>query len=286
MIAVGQWLEATSVPVIGLLTFLAMVGAAFVGAVARRHREKRRTRDDEEGVDSRDGYVVSAVLGLLALLLGFTFSLAVDRYETRRSLVLQEANAISTSYLYAQLLEEPHRSRMSGLLLAYAENRVELGRTEPSRAEPLLARSDAIALDLWAATTAAFDSVRDTAFANGLPRAVGQVIDLDTARKAARHARVPIVVFVVLLIYVIVTAGMLGYVRAASRRVVAVGFLFALKVMSLMLILDIDRPHSGGIRESQEPITAVRDTLRSQPPGSFDRWREAETREDADRSPA
>ena len=79
MVAVGQWLEATPVLVIGLLTFLAMVGAAFIGALARRHREKARTRDGEQGDDSRDGYVVSAVLGLLALLLGFTCSLAVYR---------------------------------------------------------------------------------------------------------------------------------------------------------------------------------------------------------------
>src|SRR5690606_40116101 len=79
LLAVGDWLEATPVPVIGLLTFLAMVAASFIGALARRHREQTRTRDGEQGDDSRDGYVVSAILGLLALLLGFTFSLAVDQ---------------------------------------------------------------------------------------------------------------------------------------------------------------------------------------------------------------
>jgi hypothetical protein len=272
MTAIGQWLEATPVPVLGLLTFLAMVGAAFIGSLARRHREKVRTRE-ENGEDSRDGYVVSAVLGLLALLLGFTFSLAVDRFEARRTLVLQEANAISTSYLYAQLLEEPHRSRLSGLLLAYTENRVKLGYSDAAGAAPLLARNDALLLDLWAATAAAFDSVKGTAFANAIPQVISQVTDLDAARKAARHARVPTVVFVVLLVYVIVTAGMLGYVRAASRRVVAVGFLFALKVMSLMLILDIDRPSGGGVRESQEPMVTLLTTLQSQPPNAFDRWR-------------
>lgn len=211
--------------------------------------------------------------GLLALLLGFTFSLAVDRYETRRTLVLQEANAISTSYLYAQLLEEPHRSRLSGILLAYTENRVELGHTDQGRAAPLLAKNDALLIELWTATAAAFDSVRNTAFSSSVPQVISQVTDLDTARKAARHARVPTIVFVVLLIYVVVTAGMLGYVRAASRRVLAVGLLFALKVMSLMLILDIDRPSGGGVRESQAPMTALLDTLRTQTPATFDGWR-------------
>jgi len=197
----------------------------------------------------------------------------VDRFETRRTLVLEEANAIGTSYLYAQLLEEPHRSRMSGLLLAYTENRVELGHTDRDNAAPLLARNDALLVQLWAATAAAFDSVRTTAFSDSLPQVMGEVTDLDAARKAARHARVPTVVFVVLLIYVIVTAGMLGYVQAASRRVVAVGLLFALKVMSLMLIMDIDRPNGGGVRESQEPMRTLLVTLRNQPPDVFDRWR-------------
>jgi hypothetical protein len=99
------------------------------------------------------------------------------------------------------------------------------------------------------------------------------MIDLDAARKGARLARVPAVVFVVLVIYVVMTAGMLGYVRAASQSLVAVGLLFALMTMSLMLILDIDRPAGGGIRESQAPMVTLRDTLRTQPPGAFDRWR-------------
>ncbi|MCK9540917.1 MAG: hypothetical protein M0R03_02675 [Novosphingobium sp.] len=273
MMAIEQWLEATPVIVIGALTFLLMIAAAFSGSLARGRLKKVKSGDSQDGGDSRDAYVVSAVLGLLALLLGFTFSLAIDRFEARRTLVLQEANAIGTSYLYAQLLDEPHRSRMSGILRVYAENRVDLGKASSKAAGPLLVKNDRLLVELWSATAAAFDGVKATPFAAAVPQVVSEVIDLDTKRKAARHARVPNVVFVMLMIYVIVTAGMLGYVRAVSHRVVAVGFLFVLKVMSLMLILDIDRPDGGGIRESQEPLVTLRDTLRQQPPDSFDRWR-------------
>ncbi|WP_225212174.1 hypothetical protein [Brevundimonas guildfordensis] len=77
----------------------------------------------------------------------------------------------------------------------------------------------------------------------------------------------------VLVIYVVVTAGMLGYVRVTSQGLAAAGFLFALVTMSLMLILDIDRPAGGAIRESQAPMVALSETLRTQPPGTFDRWR-------------
>lgn len=273
MMAVREWLEATPVLVVGLLTFLAMIGAAFVGSFARRPREKATAHDSDRKDGGPDGYVISAVLGLLALLLGFTFALAVDRFETRRVLVLQEANAIGTTYLHAQLLDEPHRSRMSGLLRDYTGNRVELATVAPEQKAQLFAKNDRLLVDLWSATAAAFDGVRSTAFSASLLQSVSHVIDLDAARKSARQARVPTVVFVVLVIYVVVTAGMLGYVRVASQGLVPVGFLFALMVMSLMLILDIDRPAGGGISESQEPMVILRDTLQAQPPGTFDRWR-------------
>lgn len=273
MIALGQWLETTPVFVLGLLIFLTMIGAATIGSIARRSRKVATARHGDDKDANSDGYVVSAVLGLLALLLGFTFALAVDRFETRRVLVLQEANAIGTTYLYAQVLDEPHRSRISGLLREYAGNRVELAAAEPEHKAKLFAENDRLLIDLWSATVAAHDSVRTTAFSASLLQSVSHVIDLDTARKSARQARVPTVVFVVLVAYVVVTAGMLGYVRAAPQGRVVVGFLFALMVMSLMLILDIDRPASGGIRESQEPLITLRETLRAQPPGTFDRWR-------------
>ncbi|WP_225212173.1 hypothetical protein [Brevundimonas guildfordensis] len=94
MVSLGQWLEATPVP--GLLIFMAMIAAAIGGSLARRSREKAGVRSSD-AKDNADGYIVSAVLGLPALLLGFTFALAVDRFETRRVLVLQEAKASAPS---------------------------------------------------------------------------------------------------------------------------------------------------------------------------------------------
>ncbi|RJF96413.1 hypothetical protein [Sphingomonas cavernae] len=271
MIAFGQWMENTPTLMLGVLLLLAMCLAAFIGYFGRRYRERRRTGDKDEG--SQEGYVVSAVLGLLALLLGFTFALAVDRFETRRSLVLQEANAIGTSYLRSQLLEDPHRSRMSGILLAYTENRVALGTAKPANTKSLLERNDRLLTDLWSATAAAFDSVSNKHFSSSLLDTVNEVIDLDASRKAARQVRVPAEVFVVLVIYVVVTAGVLGYVLIGSRGIVVAGFLFILMVMSLLLIMDIDRPALGGITEAQGPMIELRDALRKQPPGTFDRWR-------------
>jgi hypothetical protein len=244
---------------------------------ARRSREKRIVANSDGKDGGPDGYIVSAVLGLLALLLGFTFALAVDRFETRRVLVLEEANAIGTTYLYAQLLDEPHRSRMSALLRDYTGNRIALAAAAPRKKARLFAQNDRLLVDLWSATAAVFDDVKATAFSASLLQSVSHVIDLDTARKSAREARVPTVALMVLMIYVVVTAGMLGYVRVASQGLAAVALLFGLMAMSLMLILDIDRPVGGGITESQEPMVTLRDTLLTRTPRQFDRWRKPST---------
>lgn len=273
MQAIQDWLNSTPIVVLGILILLVMCGSAAAGYFLRK-RHNRRNVDAQDGDDlgGYEGYVVSAVLGLLALLLGFTFSLSVDRFETRRALVLQEANAIGTSYLRAQILAEPDRSRLSGILVRYTENRVALGLARPDEVAPLLETNDRLLVDLWAGTVAAFDGVRATDFSTSLLETVNEVIDLDASRKAGRQVRVPTEVFVVLLVYVTVTAGILGYVLV-SRGVIPSLVLFALLTMSLMLIIDIDRPTAGGVSEGQGPMIQLRDTLKQQPPSTFDRWR-------------
>lgn len=267
-----NWLNTTPIFLLGLLLLIAMLVAAGVGYWFRRWWKRSQSPEGTDG-SGQEGYIVSAVLGLLALLLGFTFALAVDRYETRRALVLQEANAIGTSYLRSQLLDEPHRSRMSGILLGYAENRVVLATAPPKEIPPLLARNDKMLTDLWSATNAAFDSVKHLDFSSSLLETVNEVIDLDESRKAGRQVRIPGEVFAVLFVYVIVTSGVLGFVMHVGRGAIASGILFVLLALSLMLIIDIDRPNAGGVNENQGPMIDLRNTLRKQPPGTFDRWR-------------
>ena len=102
-------LDATPIWLIGILVLGAMVLAGWAGrAFAYLRGDPDGKRPDVES------HIVSGVLGLLALLLGFTFAIAMDRYDTRRALVLAESNAIGTSYLRTQLLEQPHRRARLG----------------------------------------------------------------------------------------------------------------------------------------------------------------------------
>src|SRR5881394_263672 len=106
------WLSGLSPVALFFVVLTGMVLAGTAGHVIRRMqsaRERKYSGDVPREI-TQEGNIVGAYLGLLALLLAFTYSLSLSRYEQRRSLVTQEANAIGTAYLRAQLLDEPHRS--------------------------------------------------------------------------------------------------------------------------------------------------------------------------------
>ena len=271
------WVDGAPLLVLGVVVLVMMAAGLAVGVVFRRRHDGIQ-RPEAAPDDGQEGYVVSAVLGLLALLLGFTFALAVDRFETRRALVLEEANAIGTAYLRTQLLPEPHRARISGLLVDYTENRVALGRTTAAQNPQLLVNNDRLVTDLWAATAAGFQSVKGLDFSSAYLDSMNTLIDLDTSRKAAQTVHVPTEVFIVLMIYLVVTAGVLGYVFSGPRGRAAAVFMLGLLWMSMLLIVDIDRPTRGGVRESQAPMQWTLKTLKTIPPATYDRWLTPEVR--------
>jgi hypothetical protein len=256
---------------IGALVFAGMILAAGVGILARNRHDRRP--DPEAKSDENAAFVASAVLGLLALLMGFSFSLAIDRFETRRVLILEEANAIGTAYLRTQLLEQPHRARIGQLLIDYTGNRLALAKASDEEMPALISKDEAMTTDLWAATSAAFVTIQGLDFSSAYLESINNLIDLDAARKAATMARIPSEVFAILVIYLIATSAVLGYVLVGVRGRVAAGFTLMLLTTSFLLIVDIDRPGRGGIIQSQRPIEALHKSLISQPPEIYDRYR-------------
>lgn len=264
-----DWLSAGSLPVLGLALFGLMMLAAAIGRVLRR----RLSRGDADGAAAKEGQedlILSAVLGLLALLLGFTFSLAVDRFESRRGLVLQEANAIGTAYLRAQLLEEPHRTRMSKLLVRYTDNRIALAKAPPENVPQLLRTNDALVTEIWTAVKASFPTIRSYDFSSAYLESINSMIDIGSARVVARLARVPPAVLLVLLVYVLTAALVVGYVLRGPRSRQVAAFLLALLSLALVLIVDINRPRAGAVREGQGAMESLRRTMDGWPPAAFD----------------
>lgn len=268
-----NWLANAPLWEIGVAVFGGLVATWLAGAALRRRHDRSAALKDgaADPGDGEQGILVSAVLGLLALLIAFTFSIVIDRFDTRRVNVLNEANAIGTTYLRAQLLEQPHRARLSRQLVQYTDIRIALaGKSRGPEQTALLAMNDKLLADLWTSTVAAFPSMRPYPLSGSFLETMNNLIDMDATRKAGRQARVPSEVLLVLFLYQFVAAGVIRYGLSgrAGRRMGPI-LVFLLGSLTLVII-DIDKPVTGGISESQEPMLQLRAFLRAQPPESFD----------------
>jgi hypothetical protein len=147
-------------------------------------------------------------------MIGFTFSMALNRYDTRRSAVVDEANAIGTIDLRARMLPEPHASEVRKLLRDYVDIRIELSgaRRNPTSWEKARQHSNAIQADLWQhAVTVSTADLRSTP-AGLFVRSLNDMIDLQEKRLAAVRAHVPPAVFVLLYAIAAVAIGLGSYV--------------------------------------------------------------------------
>lgn len=272
MDAFMTWLTAAPLGVVAVVLFIVLSLARELGILVQRLVSARA--DDPDGDSSDEGFILSAALGLLALLLAFTFGLSLNRYEARRELVVAESNAIGTAYMRTQVLEAPDRERLSGLLAQYARTRLAFGKADEAGKPALLASSRAQRGVLETATQDAVRPIRTTALGASMLAAVNDVVDLGAEREATLAARLPGSVLAVLLAFTIVSAAIVGYVLAGagSRHRLATSVLFVLLAMSIWIILDLDKPRSGTILVSQDPMADLVKGLPSgpmgRPPGS------------------
>ena len=230
--------------VLAVLFFL----AAELGFVCHR-------RFGGEGGAEDETQVLSTALLVLALLLGFTFSMALDRYDERRQLVVQEANDIGTAWLRAGLMPAPQGPALQAALADYARVRV----TSPLPSETAkLARAAALRNRVWALTATA-QATLDGPRAVSLVSAVNAVLDTGTQREKAVAARVPGEVMLLLVSFAAVACFLLGYVLDAHghRHRFASGILFLIMALTIMLILDLDRPVDGAIVVDQSAMEAL-----------------------------
>jgi hypothetical protein len=199
-----------------------------------------------------------AILGLLALMISFTFAMALSRFEARRDAVLNEANAIGTTALRARLLPAPHNTGSVKLLREYVQLQVGIAERVPSESElnAATARSNAVQEALWQQAKAA--AAKDNAMVpTGLfIQALNEMIDDREKHLTATRNRVPNIVLLALYGIATVASCFTGYAGGLEARqsrlpVYMMGLLVAAVIL---LIQDLDRPSSGFITVSQQPM--------------------------------
>ena len=200
------------------------------------------------------GMLVGSILALLAFLLAVTMGMASDRYDARRAVVLEEANAIGTTYLRAGYLPEPASSETRELLREYVPLRLTL--TEASNLDSDIARSVAIHAELWAIGENVARTTDQGDLVSLYLDSLNEVIDLHETRITARFARVPQTVLLLLVGGSALSLAMVGYSAGLTRRrslLSAVVLVLALGAV-ITIVVDLDRPREGFIQVSQQPL--------------------------------
>ena len=255
-----------SVPLWGLL--LISAGVLWVVLdIGYRFGKWRHTHWPGER-DQPVGAMVASILGLVALVVGFTFSLAASRFDARRLTVLEEANAIGTCYLRSRLLPESERTETARLLREYVDIRLDAVQSgQPAEA---ISRSEAIHERLWTQATSAAEKNPTSIMTGVFIQSLNNVIDVHAKRlMVGLRSRIPLVIWAGLFGLSMLGMAAVGYQAAltTSRRSPAMlGLVLAFTIV-LMLIADLDRGQEGLLRVSQ---SSMLDLQRSMQPASQD----------------
>jgi uncharacterized membrane protein YidH (DUF202 family) len=234
--------------------FLVGLAVMLASSEVGRWLAKYAGEQSSDNVSTLEG----AVLGLLALMIGFTFAMALSRFEARRDAVLNEANAIGTTALRARLLPEPYRAETLKLLREYVKIRLDVTQRPLSRVDlaQAIERSNAIQEALWQQAKAEMSKDNGMVPTGLFIQTLNDMIDSQGKRLAALRNRVPNIVILALFGVAAVASGFAGYAsgfeKRRSRLPVYVTSLVVTAV--IMLILDLDRPGSGFIDVSQQPM--------------------------------
>jgi hypothetical protein len=246
-----------------VIIFGIVLGTTLLGVVIGR-----RLRQHAEALREPLGVLQAALLGLVGLILAFGLTMAVGRYESRRSAVVDSANAIGTTYLRAQTLHEPLRSRSLDELVRYTDATILVSNAIPGSASSLAAIADGSALQrsLWRkAGEALADSPTDSA-----PRlyveTLNEMIDMQTVQVSGLNNRVPSAVLAIEIIGAAVGLGLLAlYLAMLSRGVITVVLAAAFVSILLLITFDLDRPVRGLVRVPDTPLVTLRASMEPPP---------------------
>ena len=245
-----------------VLLFLGMLGMALMG-----HRYGcRQLAHRGNSATTGTGIVEGALFALLGLLIAFTFATSYSQYNLRRSLAVQEANAIGTAYLRLDVLPEAAREPLRDKFRNYVETRLEfwnqLGNTRALR--DTLSKSDELQREIWSLSIRSTED--DPSNRRLVLPALNQMIDVTTMRFDASQRHPPLIVFAMLFILALLCAWLIGYGSAGAERLNwmhVIGYA-TMVTLTIYVIIDLDYPRYGLIRLdfAQEPLEEVSRSMR------------------------
>ena len=235
--------------VVFLITLVVLWAAAWAGARFRRQEIKEEDRGDYN-------LVIGATLTLLGLIIGFSFSMALERYDQRKNYEEAEANAIGTEYVRADLLPEADAARVRELLRQYTDLRIRFYEDRDTNELRLIdADTSRVQDELWAAASrpALAQPTPVIALAVG---GMNDVLNSQGYTQAAWWNRIPAAAWALLLVIGVFSNALVGFgARRVDARLVILPLVVAI---SFFLISDIDSPRRGVIRVHAQNLVSLR----------------------------
>ena len=225
----------------------------------------RRWRLTEDGVRDDFGVIQAATLTLLALIVGFTFSMALNRYDQRKNYEEEEANAIGTEYLRASLLPQSDAKKVQALLIAYLDQRIAFyGSRDREELVKIDAQTAKLQYELWSAVqvvAAAQPTPTVTLAVSGM----NDVLNSQGYTQAAWWNRIPLAAWGLMAAIAICANALVGYgARYPEKEIKLLLILPVVVAIAFFLIADIDSPRGGLILVSPQNLLNLAQSLRVQ----------------------
>jgi hypothetical protein len=211
--------------------------------------------------------MVGATLGLLAFLLAFVMSMASDRYDNRRQLVVEEAQVIRSAYLQAGYLVEPYPQEIRSLLKEYIDLRIVTPETQNDVASAIV-RSEEIQAKLWSLTEAVVKETPGRDEVSLFIASINETINLHNMRVAALRARLPETIILVLYLVAALTMSMVGFQNSynGKRNYFSALSVILIFTVVMMLIIDLDRPQEGLLKVRQQSLIDLQRQIQNYKP--------------------
>jgi hypothetical protein len=240
-----------------IVALVAQCGAAFLGDWLRG-----KSRPLKKGEQDDFDTVLAATLTLLALIIGFSFSMAVSRYDQRKNYEEAEANAVGTEFMRADLLPAGDAARVRQLLKSYVDQRIDFysgNRARPdASAEAASAREE-----LWSRVVKAAGA-QPTPLLTLTVSGMNDIFNAQADAQAAWLNRIPVAAWALMLLIAIFANSLLGYRERSSGRLALI-VLPVIASIAFFLIADIDSPYLGTISIVPHNLMAAAEAMKAHP---------------------
>jgi hypothetical protein len=243
---------------LSILILLVILTSTFIGNIIGKLKKPKEEHLTESSSD------FSSFFGLLFLILAFTFGMSINRYDTRRQIIIQESNTISTALLRADLYAEKERLMFRNDFKQYLEARINYFKVgiDTKKREQLNILTRSMSNKLWDRASRLSHNYSNTDATLQMIPALNEMFDITTTRAAAENAKIPDSIIWLLFILTFITSFFSGYSSASKDSVdwfANLGFGIMIS-LTLLFILDLDRPYRGFVTldESNKSIIELR----------------------------